>query len=143
MVPPNFNNHEDYREAVCCCCGIKTAKKRISVKEEALVVEFAKKEYNSKVQSHPAGLCTNCRRRLFQCANVKKNKMDLDLDEKQVGLGIFCEQTCESSHCGLKPTMQRFKRKVDQRDQGLACLEQLVISQARLFSWSMIPFLQQ
>ena len=40
------------------------------------------------------------------------------LDEKQVGLGIFCEQTCESSHCVLKPTVQRFKRKVDHRDHG-------------------------
>ena len=40
------------------------------------------------------------------------------LDEKQVGLGIFCEQTCESSDCVLKPTVQRFKRKVDHRDQG-------------------------
>ena len=40
------------------------------------------------------------------------------LDEKQVGLGIFCEQTCESSHCVLKPTVQRFKRKLDHRDHG-------------------------
>ena len=56
MVPPKFSTHEDCREAVCCCCGVKTDKKRISVREEALVVEFAKKEYDSKVQSYPAGL---------------------------------------------------------------------------------------
>ena len=62
MVPPKFSTHEDCREAVCCCCGVKTDKKRISVREEALVVEFAKKEYDSKVQSYPAGLCLNCRR---------------------------------------------------------------------------------
>ena len=44
------------------------------------------------------------------------------LTEKQVGLGIFCEQTCESSHCVLKPTVQRFKRKVDHRDHGARLL---------------------
>ena len=40
------------------------------------------------------------------------------LDEKQVGLGIFCEQTSEAAHCVLKPTIQRFKRKVDHRLHG-------------------------
>ena len=78
MVPPKFSTHEDCREAVCCCCGVKTDKKRISVREEALVVEFAKKEYDSKVQSYPAGLCLNCRRNLFQCAKNKKDKVDWD-----------------------------------------------------------------
>ena len=78
MVPPKFSTHEDCREAVCCCCGVKTDKKRISVREEALVVEFAKKEYDSKVQSYPAGLCLNCRRHLFQCAKNKKDKVDWD-----------------------------------------------------------------
>ena len=76
MVPPKFSTHHDCREAVCCCCGVKTAKKHICVKEEALVVEFAKKEYDSKVQSYPAGICTSCRRLLFMCAKAKKNKVD-------------------------------------------------------------------
>ena len=76
MVPPKFTNHNDCREGVCCCCGVKTTKKHISVKEEALVVEFAKKEYDSKVQSYPAGVCSSCRRLLFMCAKAKKNKVD-------------------------------------------------------------------
>ena len=48
------------------------------------------------------------------------------LDEKQVGLGIYAEQTCESSHCVLKPTVQRFKRKVDHRDHGARLLRAVV-----------------
>ena len=47
-------------------------------------------------------------------------------DMKKVGLGIFCEQTCESSHCVLKPTVQRFKRKVDHRDHGPRLLRAVV-----------------
>ena len=35
------------------------------------------------------------------------------LEEKQVGLGVFCEQTSEAAHCVMKPTLQRFKRKAD------------------------------
>ena len=67
MVPPKFTTHEDCREAVCCCCGVKTAKKRISVKEETLVKKYAKTEYDSKIESYPAGLCPSCRSRLFEC----------------------------------------------------------------------------
>ena len=81
MVPPKFTNHNDCREGVCCCCGVKTTKKHISVKEEALVVEFAKKEYDSKVQSYPAGVCSSCRRLLFMCAKAKKNKVIVSIFE--------------------------------------------------------------
>ena len=35
------------------------------------------------------------------------------LEEKQVGLKVFCEQTSEAAHCVMKPTLQRFKRKAD------------------------------
>ena len=66
--PPKFGTHEDCREAICCCCGKKTVKKRISVKEESLVKSYAKEEYDSKIESFPAGLCPSCRRHLFQCA---------------------------------------------------------------------------
>ena len=78
MVPPKFNTHEDCREAICCCCGTKTAKKRISLKEESLVKEHAKEEYDSKIESYPAGLCPPCRTRLFECGKAKANKVDWD-----------------------------------------------------------------
>ena len=39
--------------------------------------------------------------------------LKLFLDEKKVGLGIYCEQTSEAAHSILKPTIQRFKRKAD------------------------------
>jgi hypothetical protein len=35
------------------------------------------------------------------------------LDEKKVGLGIYCEQTSEAAHAAMKPTIDRFKRKAD------------------------------
>ena len=38
------------------------------------------------------------------------------------GLGIFCEQTLEAAHYVLKPTIQRFKRKVDHRLHGARLL---------------------
>ena len=44
------------------------------------------------------------------------------LQEKQIGLGIFCEQTSEAAHCVMKPTMQRFKRKSDHRLHGAKLL---------------------
>ena len=44
------------------------------------------------------------------------------LDEKQVGLGIFCEQTTEAAHCVFKPTLQRFKRKADHQLHGARLL---------------------
>ena len=40
------------------------------------------------------------------------------LEEKMVGLGIFCEQTSESAHCIAKPTQKRFKRRSDHKDHG-------------------------
>ena len=39
--------------------------------------------------------------------------LKLFLDEKKVGLGIYCEQTSEAAHSILKPTIRRFKRKAD------------------------------
>ena len=44
------------------------------------------------------------------------------LEMKQVGLGIFCEQSSEAAHCVLKPTLQRFKRKADHRLHGTKLL---------------------
>ena len=35
------------------------------------------------------------------------------LDEKKVGLGIYCEQTSEAAHAAMKPSIDRFKRKAD------------------------------
>ena len=61
MPPSKLMSHEDCREAVCSCCGIKTDKKRITANEELMVKTHAKSEYDSKVQSFPAGLCTTCR----------------------------------------------------------------------------------
>ena len=40
------------------------------------------------------------------------------LDEKKVGLGIYCEQTSEAAHSTMKPTIQRFKRKADHELHG-------------------------
>ena len=76
--PPKFLTHEDCRLAICCCCGVKTAKKRISAKEELLVKEHAKKEYDSKIESYPAGLCPPCRTRLFECGKAKAKGVDWD-----------------------------------------------------------------
>ena len=75
---PKFGTHEDCRQAICACCGVKTAKKRISEKEEFLVKEHAKKEYDSKIESYPAGLCQACRRHLFECAKAKAKGVDWD-----------------------------------------------------------------
>ena len=44
------------------------------------------------------------------------------LQEKQIGLGLFCEQTSEAAHCAMKPTIQRFKRKADHRLHGARLL---------------------
>ena len=40
------------------------------------------------------------------------------LDEKQVGLGIYCKQTSEAAHSIMKPTIHRFKRKADHELYG-------------------------
>ena len=58
------------------------------------------------------------------------------LDEKQVGLGIFCEQTCEAAHCVLKPTIQRFKRKVDHRLHGARLLRAVGDLSSKNFSFT-------
>ena len=34
--------------------------------------------------------------------------LKLFLDEKKVGLGIYCEQTSEAAHSIMKPTIQQF-----------------------------------
>ena len=61
MPPSKLKCHEDCREAICTCCGIKTDKKRITANEELMVRAHAKPEYDSTVQSFPAGLCSTCR----------------------------------------------------------------------------------
>ena len=60
MPPSKLLTHEDCREAVCVCCGVKTDKKRITVGQEAMVRSYAKPEYDSSVKSYPAGLCSTC-----------------------------------------------------------------------------------
>ena len=40
------------------------------------------------------------------------------LEEKKVGLGIYCEQTSEAAHSVMKPTIARFKRKADHELHG-------------------------
>ena len=61
MPPSKLLTHEDCREAMCACCGIKTDKKRITVGQEALVKSYAKPEYDISVKNFPAGLCSTCR----------------------------------------------------------------------------------
>ena len=61
MPPSKTSTHEDCREAVCSCCGVKTAKKRITISQEIMVKAYAKSEYDSSVQSFPVGLCNTCR----------------------------------------------------------------------------------
>ena len=40
------------------------------------------------------------------------------LDEKQTGLGIYCEQTSEAAHVMMQPTTKRFKRRSDHQLHG-------------------------
>ena len=40
------------------------------------------------------------------------------LEEKMVGLGVFCEQTGEAAHAVMKPTEKRFKTRIDHPDHG-------------------------
>ena len=64
---------------------------------------------------------TQTRRKVFKPTwkiHILTCHVETFLDEKQVGLGIYCEQTSEAAHCVLKPTIQRFKRKVDHRLHG-------------------------
>ena len=44
------------------------------------------------------------------------------LEEKKVGLGIYCEQMSEAAHSVMKPTIARFKRKADHELHGLRML---------------------
>merc|ERR1719234_1691194 len=53
--------HEDARQVICSCCGIKTTKKKkINENEEALVRKFCKPSYDSELREQPAGLCNTC-----------------------------------------------------------------------------------
>ena len=67
MPPSQFSGHEQCREAVCAACGVRTPKKRITPGEEEMVKEYAKPEYDSKIQNFPAGLCSTCRIHLNSC----------------------------------------------------------------------------
>ena len=61
MPPSKTSTHEDCRESVCYCCGVKTARKLITSGQETMVKAHAHPEYDSPVKSYPAGLCSYCR----------------------------------------------------------------------------------
>ena len=61
MPPSKTGTHEECRDAVCSCCGVKTPKKRITAAQEELVRKYAKPGYDSSVLSFPSGLCSYCR----------------------------------------------------------------------------------
>ena len=79
MPPSQTGTHDLCREAVCAACFVKTPKKKISAGEEAMVKKYAKPEYDSKVKSYPAGLCSYCRTQLNAC----KRGMDWEEEGRQ------------------------------------------------------------
>ena len=61
-------SHEDARQVICSCCGIKTSKKtKMTDNDEALVRKYCKPSYDSTLREQPAGLCNTCRWYLFAC----------------------------------------------------------------------------
>ena len=70
MPPSKLLTHEDCREAVCVCCGVKTEKRQITVGQEVMVRSYAKPEYDSSVKSFPTGLCSTCRYGPVHCTMV-------------------------------------------------------------------------
>ena len=77
-MPTHFLSHEDGRECVCACCGVKTDQLRISDCQERLIKKYAHTDYDSSVMSYPTGLCGTCKTNLYRCAKPGglKNRQD-------------------------------------------------------------------
>merc|ERR1719234_2917970 len=53
----NQYSHEDARQVICSCCGIKTSKKKkMNENEEALVRKFCKPSYQGYTNINPSDL---------------------------------------------------------------------------------------
>ena len=60
--------HEDARDLICCCCGIRTTqKKRVTQNEQKLVQTYCKPNFDSTLREQPSGLCNSCRWYLYGC----------------------------------------------------------------------------
>ena len=71
-MPKPFS-HQDCREKVCCCCGLRTVKKKkVSEAEELLVRKYAKPEFDSNLREQPCGLCSTCRWYLYACKREER-----------------------------------------------------------------------
>ena len=67
--------HEDCRDKVCCCCGIRTPKKkRVNENEAKLVEKYCKPNFDTtfSLREQPTGLCSLCRWYLFACKRGEK-----------------------------------------------------------------------
>ena len=99
-------SHEDSRDKVCVCCGIRTPKKkRISENEAKLVEKYCKPNFDTTftLREQPTGLCSNCRWYLFACKRGDKweNRPDprLRWDAFELEHGRFREKDHDLAVC--------------------------------------------
>ena len=62
MTPPL--THQQCREEMCCACGGKAGKNKVTPALGALVRKWAQPSWSPEVMSYPCGICETCRRRL-------------------------------------------------------------------------------
>ena len=62
MTPPL--THQQCREEMCCACGGKAGKNKVTPALGALVRKWAQPSWSPEVMSYPCGICETCRRQL-------------------------------------------------------------------------------
>ena len=72
-------DHTESRSVICCCCGIKKGRKCVEVTDciEKLVKLYCNASYYKECPTLPSGVCSYCRRLLFNKARDEKQQISL------------------------------------------------------------------
>ena len=101
-------SHQDSRDKVCACCGIRTPKKkRMNESEAKLVEKYCKPNFDTTftLREQPAGLCSTCRWYLYACKRgenweeIQKPDPRLRWDAYEMEHGRFREKEHDPAEC--------------------------------------------
>ena len=134
-MPPSLT-HDQCRLEMCCCCGGRAGKNKVTEALGAKVKKYAQSGWNPEVFSFPIGICEACRKLLGDCereekggkqvSSQAKNRWEsFSLEDISVPRGILTSECicpiCKArkSHLFKKGTNKQEKKQILAKDSSL------------------------
>ena len=80
-MPPSLT-HDQCRLEMCCCCGGRAGKNKVTEALGAKVKKYAQSGWNPEVFSFPIGICEACRKLLGDCEREEKGRKPVSLQAR-------------------------------------------------------------